>query len=115
MILMRLINQSKRIKDYAKLLGVSSDMFSKMWSDDSAKTLEKVVKAMEKVDDTSENASIILKDLKLSGVRQAETLLKLSGHGDDVRDAIKMSSEAWVRNSALQEKSNVIYETTAKK
>ena len=109
------INQSEILKDYAEVLGVTEEMFTKMWNEDSAKTLDKFIESMEEMEDTSENASIILKDLKLSGVRTAETLLKLSGQGDNVREAIKMANDAWQKNTALTDKANVMYETTAKK
>lgn len=103
------------LDSYAETLGVSKKRFIEMWGEDSEKTLEKYISKMEELDDTSENASIILKELGLSGVRTAETLLKLSGQGDNVRDAIEMANKAWIENTALQRKSNIMYETTSKK
>lgn len=108
-------NQTSTLKDYADTLGITAKRFSELWNEDSQKVLDKYVQAMEELDDNSENASVILKSLKLSGVRVAETLLKLSGQGDNVREAIQMANSAWKENIALARKSETMYDTTERK
>lgn len=58
------------------------------------------------------NAAVTLQTLGLSGVRTAETLLKLAGNSATVREAVTDANKAWQENTALQDKANTVYGTT---
>lgn len=106
---------STSLENYAKALDVSSDAFSKMWKQDPKGTFEKYKDALGNLEEGSTSASVILDDLSLSGVRVAQTLLKLAGNGDVVRGAIEDSNKAWQENTNLSRKANEMYSTTASK
>lgn len=102
---------SNSLNDYAKVIGTTTEKFKEMWGKDAQGTFNKYVEALSELDDESESASIILKELKLNGVRTAETLLKLAGNGDTVRRAISDANKAWNENTALTEKAGTVYDT----
>lgn len=108
-----LVNQnSDTLNDYANVLGMTKEQFIKAFGEDSKGLIEDYTNALADMNDDEESAISILSDLSLSNVRYANTLLKLSGHGQEVKEAIQDSNKAWKENSALTTKANVIYQTT---
>ncbi len=105
-------NGTKDVEKYAEAMEMSAEQFRKAWGEDAQGTFEKYIESLANFSDESESASVYLKELGLDGVRTAETLLKLAGNADVVRDAINMSSDAWESNSALIDKANTVYQTT---
>ena len=103
------------VKQYADTLGWSAEKFKREWSADSAKVFDLYVDKLAELGDEGESASAILKEVGLSGVRSAQTLLRLAGFGDNVRVAISEANMAWNENIALADKSGVIYDTTERK
>ena len=103
------------LSEYASALDTTTDSFKAMWKQDPTGTFEKYKDALGNLEEGSESASVVLSDLKINSVRTAQTLLKLAGNGDVVREAIKDSSKAWEENTNLTKKANTIYETTEKK
>ena len=106
---------SKNIQDYAEVLGWSADYFVQKWGEDSKGVFDMYVDKLGEMGDEAESASVILKDLGISSVNTAQTLLRLSGSGNEVREAIELANRAWNENTALAEKSGIIYDTTERK
>ena len=110
-----LATSTEDVQKYADVLGLSAEQFERMWNKDSAKTLEQYVEALGEMGEDGEVASKVLNDLGISSVYTAQTLLRLAGNGNEVRKAIELTQKAWNENTALTEKSGIIYETTAYK
>ncbi len=108
-------SSSDSIQKFADTLGVSKDQFIQMFNEDSAGTVSKYADALGDLNEEESSAIQILDDLGLSGVRYSQTLLKLSGNGQKVKDAIEDANEAWSENTALTKKANTVYETTERK
>ena len=106
---------SDKVKDYADVLGWTADVFVKKWGENSRGVFDQYVEKLGEMDDEAINSSKVLQDLGISSVYTAQTLLRLSGSGNEVRKAISLAKEAWNENTALMEKSGVVYETTEKK
>lgn len=106
-------NNTNAVDEYAEALGMSKDKFIEAFNEDAEGMIDKYVDSLADLSDESESASSVLTDLKLTNVRTAETLLKLAGNGDIVREAISDASDAWEKNTALTDKANTVYETTA--
>lgn len=110
-----LANSTEEVKKYADVLGLSADQFERLWKSDSSKAFDMYVTALGEMNDEGVVASKVLGDLGIASVNTAQTLLRLAGNGNEVRKAIKLTEDAWNQNTALTEKSSVIYETTAYK
>lgn len=103
------------VQEYANVLGISAEQFQKMWGEDSRSVFDKYIEALGELGEDGTVASKVLSDLGISSVNTAQTLLRLAGNGNEVRDAIKLTEKAWTENTALMEKSSIIYETTERK
>lgn len=106
---------SKDVQEYANVLGVSAEQFTKMWGEDSRTVFDKYIEALGDLGEDGTVASKVLGDLGIASIITAQTLLRLAGNGNEVRDAIKLTEKAWTENTALMEKSSIIYETTERK
>lgn len=100
------------LQSYADALEITSEDFKRLWAQDAAGTFERYADALGGLEEGTESASVVLKDVGLSGVRVAQTLLKLAGNGDVAADAISDANKAWGENVALADKANTMYQTT---
>lgn len=107
------LNNADSLSNYASVLDLTTQEMKKAWGEDATKVFDTYVEKLGEVDEESENASVILGQVGLSGVRTAQTLLKLAGNGDVVREAISDANKAWDENTTLTEKASKVYETTA--
>lgn len=105
----------EKVMEFADILGLSAEQFKRAWGEDSQKVFNQYVEALGEMDEEGVVASKVLGDLGIASVNTAQTLLRLAGSGNDVREAIKLTEQAWNENTALTEKSNIIYETTERK
>lgn len=103
------------INQYAETLGWTADQFQRAWGEDSKKVLDMYIEALGELGEDGESASSVLSGIGLSSVFTAQTLLRLAGSGNEVRDAIELVNDAWSRNTALQESAQNIYDTTERK
>lgn len=108
-------NSTKLVDEYAKALGITSEEFKTLWGKDSKRVFEDYIEQLGNLGEENESASLTLKTLGISSVNTAQTLLRLAGSGNDVREAIKLTTEAWNENTALQEKTSILYGTTQRK
>ena len=108
-------SSSSKITEFANTLGWSAEYFVKRWGEDSKGVFDEYVAKLGELEDEGESASVVLKDLGISSVNVAQTLLRLSGSGNEVRKAMTLAKDAWEENTALAEKSGVIYETAERK
>lgn len=103
------------INQYAETLGWTADQFQRAWGEDSKKVLDMYIDALDELGEEGEASSSVLSGIGLSSVFTAQTLLRLAGSGNEVRDAIKLVNDAWSQNTALQETAQGVYDTTERK
>lgn len=104
-----------KVLKYAETLDMTAEQFRRLWGEDSHKLYERYIDSLESLGEEGEVASKVLSDLGISSVNTAQTMLRLAGNGNEVRKAIELTKDAWLENTALTEKSGIIYETTASK
>ena len=101
------------LQGFADALNMSSQQFISEWDKDPNALFDRYITALSELSEESTSASVILSDVQLSGVRVAQTLLKLAGNSDEVRGAILDANTAWAQNTALTDKASKVYETTS--
>lgn len=104
---------SSKVSEFSEVLGMTASSFSKSWSEDAQSTFAQYIDALGNMSEESESASAILSEVKLSGVRVSQALLKLAGNGNTVKKAIADANKAWDENTALTAKASAVYETTS--
>lgn len=110
------INTSdEAVMKFSDTLGWSADQFKQAWGENSRDVFDKYIESLDELGDDGAVASKVLGDLGIASVNTAQTMLRLAGNGNEVREAISLVTQAWNENTALTEKSNGIYDTTARK
>ncbi len=105
------LSGSKELDVFAKTAGMSSEEFQKAWKDDAASAVVEFVKGLGKVKDAGGDVTSVLKEMGLNSTQEIDTMLRLSGAGETLSEALDISAEGWKGNSALTEEANKRYET----
>lgn len=104
---------SEEMKGFAEVSGKSVDEFEKQWKKRPAEALIGFTEGLAKAQTEGKNVSIILENLGFESIRITDSLLRASGSGDLFRNALKLGSEAWKKNTALTKEANLRYGTSA--
>lgn len=104
---------SKTLKDWASVAGMSADEFSKKFKEDATGALQTFIEGLAKCGGESESAIKILDDMGIKETRLRDALLRSANASDVFTSAIQTGKTAWQENNALQEEANKRYETTA--
>jgi len=102
---------SEELELFAEVSRMSASEFADAFEEDPARALQAFVEGLEQSSDEGENLNSILGDLGITGIREADTLLRLAGNSELLGEALDQSSGAWEENSALAEEAQTRYET----
>lgn len=97
---------------FASVARMSASEFAKAFQEDPSAALQAFVDGLAASSAEGENLTLILNDLGISGIRESDTLLRLAGANDVLREALETSTTAWEENAALQEEVAQRYATT---
>lgn len=100
------------LASFAQVAGLTSDEFADLFNDDPARALQRYVEGLEQASNNGENLNEILGMVEISGIREADAMLRLAGNSKLVGEALDSSSEAWEENMALTEEAEKRYATT---
>ncbi len=95
---------------FASGAGQSVESFANLFREDAAGAVVAFVEGLGQLDDKT--LFTTLDDLKLSGIRVRDTLLRTSGAVDLVKESLALGAKAWEENSALNEETAKRYATT---
>jgi TP901 family phage tail tape measure protein len=107
------MNGGKSLNAFSKAAGVDAKTFTKAWNDDPIKALDIFVKGLSSSSKAGGNLSKTLADLAISGIREQDVLLRMSGASDILSQAVETSTKAWEDNNALTNEAEQRYKTTA--
>lgn len=96
---------------FAKVARMSASEFADAFEKDPARALQAFVEGLEESSNEGDNLNSILGDLGITGIREADTLLRLAGNSELLGNALDMSATAWDENTALAEEAGLRYET----
>lgn len=102
----------KGLQNFAEITGKSAEDFVQLWKSEPAKVFDLFVQGLGK---TGKKAALVLEDLVGGDERLKRAFLAISGAGDLLTRAIDSSSEAFIKNTALQEEADKRYGTTESK
>ena len=106
---------SEELAIWAKTAGMSTSEFSKAWKTDAYGALQKVLKGMADTKDEGGNLNLLLEDLGINGIRQGDTLKRLSSATGLMSEMTDLANKSWKENSALTKEANTRYSTMAAK
>lgn len=104
-----------KVAEFARIAGMSSADFSAAWNDDAGGALDMFVKGLGRAQASGENVNGTLTTLGVTGIRESDALLRLSGAGDVLTNALKMGNDEYERGTALAQEAAKRYETAESK
>jgi TP901 family phage tail tape measure protein len=102
-----------RLDKFAKVSGVSADVFAQKWASDPVQAIDMFIKGLSRVNASGGDAAGTLKDLGLRGTENAQVLLRMTGAGNLLSDSLALQATSWEQNVAALNEANKRYETTA--
>ena len=99
----------------AEIAGMSAEEFATQWETKPIVALQAFITGLGTLGQKGENASLVLDELGMSGVRQSNMLQSLALASGVLGDAIDTSSAAFQENTALSAEAEKRYGTTAAK
>lgn len=108
------INQSvveaeENLNTIARVAGMSSEAFAKLWEQDANKAFERFVLGLQ---ESGDEATLLLDDLDLASQRNMQTLLGLAQNTDVWRKAQRDAASAIKNNNALMTESERVFAST---
>jgi TP901 family phage tail tape measure protein len=102
----------EELQRWADVAGLSTEAFSSLFRDDPAQAFNAIVAGLGKAASSGGELFGILEQLGVTEIRTRDSLLRLSGAGDKLAQAVRTSTEAWDENMALTREAGARYATT---
>lgn len=106
---------SKDLKNWADVAGMSTKEFADLFEKDATKALEAFIKGLSECGGETESAIKVLDEMGITETRMRDALLRSANASDIFSDAIKLGSQAWEDNTALTNEANKRYDTLKSK
>lgn len=103
------------VAGFAAVAGMSADEFSKAWKEDAGGALVSFVEGLGSAHEAGESVNTMLGDLGIKGIRETDSLLRLSAAGELVGKAMTQGVTEYTKGTALLEEANKRYQTSASK
>jgi TP901 family phage tail tape measure protein len=100
---------------FAEVAGMSSAKFATAFKDNAAGAMTTFIEGLGRVQESGGSLFQVLEDLGMEEIRLRDSMLRLAGGGDILRDSLEMAAFAWDDNTALATEAGRRYETTASK
>lgn len=108
-------NGGDKLEKFASVAGMSSSEFAAAWNEDAGGALDMFVQGLGRAQESGENVNGTLSELGITGIREADALLRLSASGDVLTEALKQGNNEFERGTALAEEAAKRYETAESK
>lgn len=113
MINTEVLGSGDNLAGLAKIAGMTAQEFSETWKNDPMTAIEGFVGGLGEITESGGDVAGALDDVGIKGLRQVDVLSRLSGGSDILTSAIDMSTDAWEKNTALNEEVAAATDTTA--
>ncbi len=96
---------------FASIAGMTSDEFKTAWGQNAAGALDQFVTGLSQTERMGMSTNQVLAMLGITGIREADALLRLSGAQGLMTDALETANNAYQENTALAAEAGQRYET----
>lgn len=100
---------------WAEAAGVSAEEFAAAWESDPARAMVTLTEGLGEVSASGGDVNGMLEELGITGIRESDTLLRLSSATGVLSEALDEGASAWEENIALAEEAELRYETAESK
>lgn len=95
-------NGTDKVQEYARVSGISAEEFANKWKTKPMEAIELLVEGLGKSSKSGEDMNVTLEKLGINNIRNSDTMRRLAGAGDLLRESVERANTAWDENSALQ-------------
>ena len=106
---------TKELDEFARISGMSSEQFTQVWEGDAITAVQAFIGGLGELGEKGESATLVLDEMGLSGIRQANMLKSLGLASDVLTESITTADVAWKENTALTEEAALRYGTLESK
>lgn len=103
------------LDNFARIAGMSSDEFAKLFQSDSAEALTRFVEGVNSATNAGEGLTAVLGSVGIKEIRARDAISRLAGANDLLRRSLGMSVDSWDANVAATREAEMRYRTTASK
>lgn len=107
------LGNTRDLKSFAKVAGVSAKEFAAQWQADPLTALESFLTGLNDINTAGGDAAGALKSTGLTDTRMVDVLLRMAGAGDLLAESLSLANSAWAENTALQNEADAANSTTA--
>lgn len=93
---------SSVVGEYARVAGMSASQFADAWKNRPMEAIEALVEGLKRTSDSGEDMNVTLEKLGIKNIRNSDTMRRLAGAGDLLRNSVDRANNAWKQNTALQ-------------
>lgn len=101
------------LTDFARVCGITEKQFVEQWKSDPIRVFQLFIERLSQMSDEGISAVATLDEIGVSEIRLRDTMLRAVNATDLFASAQDMAARAWEENTALADKANVRYSTTA--
>ena len=106
------VKGGEKLDQFADVAGMSAEDFATKWRNSPVEAIQAFIAGLGGLEARGENATLILDEMGLSGVRQSNMLKSLALSADNLSAAVDLSNGAWMSNTALLTEASLRYATT---
>lgn len=104
-----------KLKIFAQTAGMTADEFASKWKSSPREAIQAFIDGLGDAKDSGENVDLILKELGITGIRETDTLKRLAGSGDLLKESFDMANESFEENTALSKEAEKKYDSFSSK
>lgn len=104
-----------KLNSFAKVAGMSAQEFASTWEKNPTKALSTFVKGLGDTEGGAKGVLKALDNVGIKGIREADTIRRLSNNHKVLDEALKTGAEGWKENTALTNEASIRYETMGSK
>ncbi len=104
-------NSTSSLEGFGQVAGLSATEFAEVWKNEPTKAIELFIKGLGKVQESGGDVNGVLGELGIKGLREVDTLKRLSGAGDLLAESFGMANNAFDENNALSDEVARKYES----
>lgn len=98
---------------FSRTSGMTMEEFSRAWQEDAPGALTAFVTGLGEAESMGMSTNAVLRELGITGIREADALLRLSGNAEKMGSAFESANTAFEENGALAEEAGKFYDTSA--
>ena len=100
-MLVQVETKGKRLKEYAKVSGMSTSSFSELFKSDASSAINAFINGLATMNEQGISSISILEEMGLKEIRLRDALLRSSNASELFTKSTEMANRAWKENTAL--------------